>query len=47
MKPVNARQYIPQQPPIVMVDSFLECNDAEITTSFIIPEQHILYKTAS
>ena len=41
MKPVNARQYIPQQPPIVMVDSFLECNDAEITTSFIIPEQHI------
>ena len=41
MNPVNARQYIPQQPPIVMVDSFLECNEALVTTLFRIPEDHI------
>ena len=41
MNPVNARSYIPQQPPIVMVDSFLECDEATITTLFEIPEDHI------
>ncbi|MBO4656082.1 MAG: hydroxymyristoyl-ACP dehydratase [Bacteroidales bacterium] len=41
MFPVNAAPYIPQQPPIIMVDSFLECNDALIITTFRIPENHI------
>ena len=41
MNPVNARPYIPQQPPIVMVDSFLECNEALVTTLFKIPEDHV------
>ena len=41
MNPVNARSYIPQEPPIVMVDSFLECDEAMIATLFHIPENHI------
>jgi predicted hotdog family 3-hydroxylacyl-ACP dehydratase len=41
MNPVNARPYIPQQPPIVMVDSFLVCNEALVTTLFRIPKDHI------
>lgn len=41
MNPINAAPYIPQQPPIVMVDTFLECNDALIITSFKIPKEHI------
>ena len=41
MTPVNAPQYIPQQPPVLMVDTFLECNDALIITNFKIPEEHI------
>lgn len=41
MTPVNASQYIPQQPPVLMVDTFLECNDALIITNFKIPEEHI------
>ena len=41
MTPINAAPYIPQRPPILMVDSFLECNNSLIITSFRIPEDHI------
>ncbi len=41
MTPVNAKQYIPQQPPVIMVDTLLECNEALTITEFSIPENHI------
>lgn len=41
MAPINAAPYIPQRPPILMVDTFLECSNSLIITSFKIPEDHI------
>lgn len=41
MTPVNAQQYIPQQPPVVMVDILLECTEALTITEFSIPKSHI------
>ena len=41
MTPVNAQQYIPQQPPVVMVDTLSECTEALTITEFSIPENHI------
>ena len=41
MAPINAAPYIPQRPPILMVDTFLECSNSLIITSFKIPKDHI------
>lgn len=41
MTAINALNYIPQRPPVVMVDNFLECNETLIITTFKIPEDHI------
>lgn len=41
MTPVKASPYIPQRPPILLVDTFLECDDKMIITDFDIPENHI------
>lgn len=41
MAPVNAASYIPQRPPVLMVDTFSECNTSLVITHFAIPENHI------
>ena len=41
MTPINAAPYIPQRPPVLMVDTFSECDTSLIITQFTIPENHI------
>lgn len=47
MTPVNAAPYIPQRPPILLVDTFLECDDQQIVTDFLIPENHIFVQNGA
>lgn len=35
-----ASDYIPQQPPILVVDHFWDCSESGISTDFRIPEKH-------
>ena len=44
MTPVNVAPYIPQRPPVLVVDSFLECNNSLIITTYKIPQDHISVK---
>lgn len=44
MTPINAAPYIPQRPPVLMVDTFLECNNSLIITSYKIPEDHVFLR---
>lgn len=41
MTPINAAPHIPQRPPVLMVDSFLECDTSLIITQYTIPKDHI------
>ena len=41
MTPVNVAPYIPQRPPVLVVDSFSECNNSLIITEYKIPQDHI------
>ena len=41
MTPVNVAPYIPQRPPVLVVDSFLECSNSLIITEYKIPQDHI------
>ena len=42
MFPTPARPYIPQRPPIVLVDNLLSCNEEVVVTDFHIPSDHVL-----
>lgn len=39
--PVSARAFIPQQPPIVMIDNILVCEDAQFVTDFLIRPDNV------
>ena len=41
MTPINAAPHIPQRPPVLMVDFFLECDTSLIITQYTIPKDHI------
>ena len=41
MTPINAAPHIPQRPPVLMVDIFLECDTSLIITQYTIPKDHI------
>ena len=41
MTPVNVAPYIPQRPPVMVVDTFSECSNSLIITEYNIPQDHI------